>query len=638
MPSSHFIWRKCQTLGIDRKTFQDASIKFIEALKEDKLKDISQDKLISNHSMRGYDRLILPHLFWFIQSNYDVKTNTIGDLMLLSDLRSPAEWYPEARKMRRKIIMHVGPTNSGKTYQALQRFKNADSAIYCGPLRLLAHEIYEKCNQEGVKCNLLTGEEKRESDGVHKWSCTVEMVSTSREFDVAVIDEIQMIGDPFRGSSWTRALLGLRAKEIHLCGEATAVNLIKRLCEETEDEVEVYHYKRLCPLQIDTQSLKGNFSNIQEGDCIVTFSRKAIYAIKHDIEKKHKFRVAIVYGSLPPEARAEQARVFNDPSSPFKVLVASDAIGMGLNLNIRRVVFESLEKYDGEFVRYLSVSQAKQIAGRAGRYKSQWGNGLVTTLERNDFPILQKYLKLNAEELQSAGLAPEFEQLEKFSQVLKDSSLPTLFQQFDQVATVDNNFFLTNLRDRITLATELQKVNMSLRDHYTFALAPVSTSDNHVVDALVHFANFHAGNVVCNMKDVPRVDKGVIDLNSLKRLESQHRILVLYLWLGIRYPETYVDCEKVSVEKKKIEDGINELLLSLKYVSKRKRNDLEFEFFDAFESQPEFVEKVIPGGIAPQSKEVRTENQVEGYPEKSPMKRKLHKKDRKSIRDIKDDY
>jgi ATP-dependent RNA helicase SUPV3L1/SUV3 len=591
--------------------------------------------------MRGYDRLILPHLFWFIQSNYDLKTTNFGDLMLLSDLRSPAEWYPEARKMKRKIIMHVGPTNSGKTYQALQRFKSAESAIYCGPLRLLAHEIYEKCNQDGIECNLLTGEEKRESDGVHKWSCTVEMAPTSREFDVAVIDEIQMIGDPFRGSSWTRAFLGLRAKEIHLCGEETAVNLIKRLCEETEDEVEVNHYKRLCPLQIDGQSLMGNFSNIQPGDCIVTFSRKAIYAIKHAIEKKHKFRVAIVYGSLPPEARAEQARVFNDPTSPFKVLVASDAIGMGLNLNIRRVVFESLEKYDGEYVRYLSVSQAKQIAGRAGRFKSQWGNGLVTTLERKDYHILQKYLKLDPEELQSAGLAPEFDQLERFSEILKDATLPILFQQFDQVATVDNNFFLTNLRDRITLATELQKVKMSLRDHYTFALAPVSTSDNHVVDSLVRFAKFHAEQKMCTSKDVPRVERGVLDLNSLKRLESQHRILVLYLWLGIRYPETYVDCDKILVEKKKIEDGINEVLLSLKYVSKRKKRDLEFEFLDAFESQPEFVEKVVPGGIAHESKGMHSGNDLEKATKKPPTRHKTKRKEVKQStprNDKQDDY
>jgi ATP-dependent RNA helicase SUPV3L1/SUV3 len=591
LPFSHFIWRKCQGLGIDRKTYKAATVKFVQAINNNML-DITKDKFISDEPLKGYDRKLLPHLFRFIQSTYKLKENTFEDLMLLSDLRSPAEWYPTTRNLKRKIIMHVGPTNSGKTYNALKRFKEANSAIYCGPLRLLAHEIYEKCNQEGIACNLLTGEEKRESDGVQKWSCTVEMASTSKEFDVAVVDEIQMIGDSFRGMSWTRAFLGLQAKEIHLCGEATAVNLIKRLCEETEDDLEINHYNRLCPLEIDSQSLNGKFDNIQAGDCVVTFSRKNIYAIKREIEKRHKFRTAIIYGSLPPEARAEQARVFNDPNSPFKVLVASDAIGMGLNLNIRRIVFESLKKYDGEVHKYLSVSQAKQIAGRAGRYKSQWEDGLVTTLERKDHGVLQKYMKVEAEELPSAGLAPEFEQLEKFAGVLPNASLPVLFQKFDEIATVDNNFFLTNLRDQIMLATELTRVNLSLRDHYTFSLSPTSTTDKFCIPALVCFAKFHSSNKVCFATNIPRVERGVVNIDSLKLLESQHRILTLYLWLSVRYPETFVDADKVRLEKKKIEDGINELLISVKYLSKRVANMLkkEYEFADLFDAPPTLVE------------------------------------------------
>lgn len=111
--------------------------------------------------------------------------------------------------MKRKIIMHVGPTNSGKTYHALQRFQKAESAVYCGPLRLLAQEVYERSNEGGVPCNLLTGEERRESDGVDKWSCTVEMTNLNSRFDVAVIDEIQMIGDDQRGWAWTSAVLGI---------------------------------------------------------------------------------------------------------------------------------------------------------------------------------------------------------------------------------------------------------------------------------------------------------------------------------------------------------------------------------------------------------------------------------------------
>src|SRR5690349_2275146 len=118
----------------------------------------------------------------------------------------------------RKVILHVGPTNSGKTYQALTRLEQAASGVYCGPLRLLAHEIYDKFNKRGVRCNLLTGEERRIVDeDAPIVACTVEMASFSKRMDVAVIDEIQMLADAQRGWAWTMALLSIRADELHLC-------------------------------------------------------------------------------------------------------------------------------------------------------------------------------------------------------------------------------------------------------------------------------------------------------------------------------------------------------------------------------------------------------------------------------------
>jgi ATP-dependent RNA helicase SUPV3L1/SUV3 len=143
-------------------------------------------------------------------------------LCATSDLRSPNEWYPYARLIKRKIIYHGGPTNSGKTYEALQRLRQADAegggGLYCGPLRLLALEVYESLNKQGAYTNLLTGQEKKEVDFATHVSCTVEMVKIDKAYDVAVIDEIQMIANNERGWAWTRALLGLRAKEIHVCG------------------------------------------------------------------------------------------------------------------------------------------------------------------------------------------------------------------------------------------------------------------------------------------------------------------------------------------------------------------------------------------------------------------------------------
>jgi ATP-dependent RNA helicase SUPV3L1/SUV3 len=237
------------------------------------------------------------------------------------------------RQQQRVWHLHVGPTNSGKTYHALKRLEEAGDGIYAGPLRLLAHEIFERMNAKGIPCNLITGDDKRIiSSTATVASSTVEMVDLNRQMEVAVLDEIQMIGDKERGWAWTQALLGVRAKEVHLCGEERTVDLIKNLAASVGDVVKVHEYTRLGPLETMKQSLRGDLGKIEKGDCIVTFSRANIFAMKRLIEEKRGMRCAVIYGSLPPETRSLQARLFNDPDSGYDVLVASDAVGMGLNL------------------------------------------------------------------------------------------------------------------------------------------------------------------------------------------------------------------------------------------------------------------------------------------------------------------
>ncbi|XP_015685773.1 ATP-dependent RNA helicase SUPV3L1, mitochondrial-like, partial [Protobothrops mucrosquamatus] len=150
--------------------------------------------------------------------------------------------YPEARAVERKIVFHAGPTNSGKTYHAIQRYLKAESGVYCGPLKLLAHEIFQNSNDANVPCDLVTGEERvcidPEGRAAAHVACTIEMCSVNTPYDVAVIDEIQMIRDPSRGWAWTRALLGLCAKEVHVCGEEAAINLVTELMYTTGEQVE----------------------------------------------------------------------------------------------------------------------------------------------------------------------------------------------------------------------------------------------------------------------------------------------------------------------------------------------------------------------------------------------------------------
>ena len=254
----------------------------------------------------------------------------------VADLRYPAEWYPATREVPRVVHMHVGPTNSGKTYHALKRLEAANSGIYLGPLRLLAHEVFTRLNAMGRPCALVTGEEQRvpEGDAPPMYSCTVEMAPLNTKFDVAVIDEIQMINHQERGWAWTQAFLGLQAREIHLCGEARTVDIMRELCALVGDEGHVHTYERLTPLGVEKQSLHGDMRKLQKGDCLVAFSVVGIHALRREIEKSTGKKCAIVYGSLPPETRAQQARLFNDPDNDYDYLVASDAIGMGLNLYV----------------------------------------------------------------------------------------------------------------------------------------------------------------------------------------------------------------------------------------------------------------------------------------------------------------
>lgn len=307
----------------------------------------------------------------------DVAINVLRNIREVTDFSHPAEWFPDARSIRRRIIMHVGPTNSGKTHQALQALAAAKTGFYAGPLRLLAYEIWDRLNKGQIvpagvtldptaadddnggtdlldgtaptkppvltkehnerfarACNLITGEERRIVAEDALVSCTVEMLQYDRFVDVAVVDEIQMIADPARGGGWTAAVLGLCAKEIHLCGEETAVEIVKDLVKETDDELIVNRYQRLTPLRIAEQSLDGDLKRIEKGDCVVSFSRSGIFTLKKTIEAVTNLRCAVVYGRLPPEIRSEQAALFNAPDSGFDVIVGSDAIGMGLNLYV----------------------------------------------------------------------------------------------------------------------------------------------------------------------------------------------------------------------------------------------------------------------------------------------------------------
>lgn len=312
----------------------------------------------------------------------------------------PSEYkdlYPAARNMKRHFILHIGPTNSGKTHDALKAFREAESGAYFGPLRLLAFEVYENTNKEQVSCNMLTGEEEIRVFGATHWACTIEMMSDSAYYDVAVIDEAQMVADRQRGGAWTEAILGLCAEEIHVCAAPEAEEILIRMIKDCGDSYDVVRHERFTKLTLEPK-LFSFPRDVKPGDALVVFSRNAVLYYAAELQKRN-IPCSVIYGSLPYNVRRDEVERFT--SGKTKVVIATDAIGMGLNLPVKRVVFIETQKFDGETVRDLKPAEILQIAGRAGRY-GIFENGTFATTR--DIELFRKAAKHRIEPIKSARI------------------------------------------------------------------------------------------------------------------------------------------------------------------------------------------------------------------------------------------
>jgi len=531
----------------------------------------------------------------------------------LADVRFPAEWYPATRAMHREIHLHVGPTNSGKTYHALQRLEAANSGIYAGPLRLLAHEVYMRFNAKGKPCALITGEERRIPEGVKNMmkSCTVEMVPLNSKVDVAVIDEIQMIGDLDRGWAWTAAVLGVQAKEVHLCGELRTMDLIKKICALTGDKLIIHKYERLGKLEVQPRALSSP-KKLQKGDAVILFSRVTLHAMKKEIESAHPGkRCAIVYGSLPPETRAQQAALFNDPDNEYDFLVASNAIGMGLNLSIKRIIFNSITKFNGTDIELLEISDIKQIAGRAGRYKtaSQAATqspvdindgepavaaepteppvGYVTAFSNTALPTVRRAMQQDAPMMQTAGIFPPWNMIERFAQYFpKGTPLSYIILRLHEMCALSSHFHACRLDEQLQIADLIQDIDLTVRDRLTFIAAPVSLRDPGGYEVVRAFARCLAEQSSGHLLDIPELKLDILDtfdnpitpsgdINAstenqiwhaqnefdkerLRALEAVHKHITLYLWLSYRFAGVFKSQAMAFYVKGLIEEKIDE--------------------------------------------------------------------------------
>ena len=283
---------------------------------------------------------------------------------------------------KNKITAVLGPTNTGKTHLAIETMLSFDSGMIGFPLRLLAREVYDKVVKKigPDRTALITGEEKIIPSNAKYYLCTVESMPIDKHLDFVGVDEIQMCADHERGHIFTDRLLNIRGDKLTMfMGSYTIKNIISKL----EDDIEFINRNRLSSL-----SYAGHkkISRIQRKTAIIAFSAEEVYAIA-ELIRRQKGGAAIVMGSLSPKTRNAQVELYQSGDVDF--LVATDAVGMGINMDLDQVYFSNLKKFDGKKLRRLNLSEIGQIAGRAGRY-----------LNDGTFGVTGQCKEINAEEIE----------------------------------------------------------------------------------------------------------------------------------------------------------------------------------------------------------------------------------------------
>ena len=285
-----------------------------------------------------------------------------------------------------KVIALLGPTNTGKTFVAIDKMLEFETGIFGLPLRLLAREVYDKCVKKVgyEKVALITGEEKILPNTARYFICTVESMPKNKEVDFIAIDEIQMCADRERGHIFTERLLESRGKKLTMF---LGSQIMAKIIDELVDGVEFEKKDRFSKL---SYSGIKKISRLDQKVAIIAFSIEEVYAIA-ELVRRQKGGAAVIMGSLSPKTRNSQVGLFQ--SGDVDYLIATDAIGMGLNMDINEIYFSSLKKFDGKKNRRLNLIEMSQIAGRAGRYKNDGGFGTTGDCENLNSDEIDKIEK-----------------------------------------------------------------------------------------------------------------------------------------------------------------------------------------------------------------------------------------------------
>jgi ATP-dependent RNA helicase SUPV3L1/SUV3 len=461
--------------------------------------------------------------------------------------KHPKLEHPLVRGVSRKFVLHAGPTNSGKTFDSIEKLKESRNGLYLAPLRLLALEIYEKLNNDGVPCSLRTGEEEIDVPKSYHISSTIEKADFNNFYDLVVIDEGQLVSDSQRGNGWLRAILGIMATEIHICCSLNAVPLLKKIIEDCEDNIEVHYHERKTPLIIQEEDF--NFpDDLEKGDALIVFSRKnALYTASY--LNRRNISTSVIYGNLPPQNRRRQVDLF--VSGETDVVIATDAIGMGLNLPIKRVIFLYTEKFDGTNERDLTSQEVKQIAGRAGRM-GIYPEGYVTSVERVNF--IKKSLETKDIDLSKAFIKPLEETILNIDLgSLKEKLIYwTLFEyetEYIEKADISEQIVLLDLIPE-NLYSQLTEEQL-----YRAVHIPFNAKNDVLVEQWLSYLK-----QVSNKKEDLTLPEFSLNMN-LFELETAYRLIDLYFSASKTF-STNFDPEWIENSRNLVADKIHNLLIS----------------------------------------------------------------------------
>jgi len=471
--------------------------------------------------------------------------------------------YPEsfevASRMQRKFIALLGPTNSGKTHRAMEALAKAKSGAYLAPLRLLALENYERLQAarphgEPLKVSLITGEERRVTEGSTHVASTVEMLDSKTPIEVAVIDEIQMLADRDRGAAWTSAVCGAPAATVYLVGAPEARRAIEALAERLEVPLEVHILKRMAPLAMEPGPVR-KLSNLRRGDAVIAFSRRDVLMWRDMITEKG-LSVATVYGNLSPEVRRAQAERFREGKAD--IVVGTDALAMGLNMPIARIVMTTAVKYNGYEEEEISAALAKQIAGRAGRYGVH-EEGFVAGYDDDTHEVMRALMKEKIPPVPATGfaVAPSLEQLHRISAVTGETSLVKLLRRFVHNIDVPDGFFYPRItEDQNERAEWLDTLDLTVAEKFMLSLVPISNRVPMLQSAWEHWALALARKKVSKLTPQP----GGLQWKNLQEVEDTCRMYSAYAWLGYREPEFFPSIEEAQQLAREASERVDALL------------------------------------------------------------------------------